>query len=76
LIGLSLVFLIRVYQLAISPYLPTQCRYEPTCSEFAMEAIEIQGVIKGLWLVAKRIAKCHPGRSGGYDPVPEKNSHK
>ena len=76
MIGLSLVFLIRVYQSAISPYLPTQCRYEPTCSEFAMEAIEIQGVIKGLWLVAKRIAKCHPGRSGGYDPVPEKNSHK
>jgi putative membrane protein insertion efficiency factor len=61
---------IRFYQSAISPWLPPSCRYTPTCSEYAAEAIEVHGVAKGTWLALKRIARCHPFCEGGYDPVP------
>ena len=64
------IFLIRGYQLAISPLLPASCRYYPTCSAYALEAFERYGVIKGGWLAMSRILRCHPFRSGGYDPVP------
>jgi putative membrane protein insertion efficiency factor len=61
--------LIRVYQLAISPMLGKNCRFEPTCSCYAHEAIERFGVLKGGYLSAKRIAKCNPLHPGGYDPL-------
>ncbi|GAB1421244.1 membrane protein insertion efficiency factor YidD [Anaerolineales bacterium] len=63
---------IRFYKKFISPGLPSSCRYEPTCSAYTYEAIEVHGVIKGTWLGIKRIARCHPGYPGGYDPVPPK----
>jgi len=66
-----LLGLIRVYQLALSPWLGTQCRYEPTCSKYAAEALERHGVTRGAWLAAKRLGRCHPWGRSGYDPVPE-----
>lgn len=65
--------LIRFYQYAISPLLPPTCRYSPTCSQYAVEAISIYGPVKGTWLALKRLSRCHPGYEGGYDPVPLKN---
>ena len=61
---------IRFYQRNISPGLPPRCRYIPTCSEYALDAVEKYGAVKGGWLAAKRIARCHPFHKGGYDPVP------
>lgn len=66
-----LIGLIRLYQLIISPLLGPRCRFSPTCSEYTIQAIRIQGVIKGIWLGIKRIGKCHPGHPGGHDPVPD-----
>lgn len=65
-----LIGLVRVYQYAISPLLGRSCRYFPTCSEFTVEAVQKHGAIKGVWLGAKRICRCHPWHPGGYDPVP------
>jgi len=64
-----LIFPIRVYQRVLSPLLPNRCRFYPTCSHYAVEAIEKHGA-RGLWLALKRILKCHPLHPGGYDPVP------
>lgn len=61
---------VRGYQLFVSPLFPASCRYIPTCSTYAVEAIERYGVVRGGWLAAKRIARCHPFRPGGPDPVP------
>ena len=65
---------IRAYRLLISPLLPPSCRFQPTCSAYALEALHQHGPIKGLWLAARRIARCHPiswlGGSSGFDPVP------
>ena len=61
---------IRFYQRQISPLLPPRCRYIPTCSEYALEAVEKYGAVKGSWLAAKRILRCNPFHKGGYDPVP------
>lgn len=72
----ALLLFIKFYKLAISPYWPGQCRYDPTCSEFAADAVTTHGALKGTWLAAKRIGRCHPGRSRGYDPVPEKSLSK
>ncbi|MDF0604514.1 membrane protein insertion efficiency factor YidD [Neisseriaceae bacterium TC5R-5] len=62
--------LIRFYQLAISPWLAPRCRYMPTCSSYAIEAVNRHGLFKGVWLSAKRIARCHPWGGSGHDPVP------
>ena len=61
---------IRFYQRQISPLSPPRCRYIPTCSEYALEAVEKYGAVKGSWLAAKRILRCNPFHKGGYDPVP------
>ena len=66
--------LIRFYQVAISPYTPASCRDSPTCSHYAIEALEVHGLFKGSWLAIKRISKCHPWGGNGYDPVPEKKA--
>ena len=66
------VALIRGYQYLISPYSSQTCRHVPTCSQYAVEAIQEWGVLKGVWLGVKRIAKCHPWGSSGYDPVPKR----
>ena len=62
--------IIRSYQLAISPWLGRNCRFYPTCSQYADEAINVHGVAKGGYLAVRRIIKCHPFHAGGYDPVP------
>lgn len=67
----SLVLIpIRFYQLTISPLLPPTCRYSPTCSQYAVEAIQKHGILKGIWLSMRRIGRCHPWGGSGYDPVP------
>lgn len=63
--------LIRLYQILLSPLLPPSCRFEPTCSRYAYQAIDQFGFLKGGWLAAKRLSRCHPFHPGGYDPVPE-----
>jgi len=68
---------IRFYQAAISPLLGSNCRHEPTCSQYTVEAIEEWGPLKGMWLGIKRISKCHPWGTMGFDPVPKKkNKHE
>jgi len=61
---------IRLYRLVVSPVLPPACRFLPTCSAYAMEAIERHGAAKGAWLAMRRLLRCHPFHAGGYDPVP------
>ena len=65
-----LKYLIRGYQLAISPLLGPRCRFYPSCSQYAIEAIETHGAVRGTWLTIKRISRCHPWHEGGFDPVP------
>ncbi|GAB6051759.1 membrane protein insertion efficiency factor YidD [Magnetospira thiophila] len=62
--------LVRGYQLLLSPVLPSSCRYQPTCSQYALEALARHGALRGGWLAAKRIGRCHPWGGMGYDPVP------
>ena len=64
------VFIIRAYQLLISPLTPPTCRYQPTCSAYSLEALKKHGVFKGGWLALKRIFSCHPWGGSGHDPVP------
>jgi uncharacterized protein len=65
-----LILLINAYRYLLSPWLGQNCRFHPTCSCFAREAIELHGSLKGSWLACKRILRCHPWHDGGYDPVP------
>ncbi|VXD22163.1 hypothetical protein PL8927_730036 [Planktothrix serta PCC 8927] len=67
-----LIALIRGYRFLISPLFPPVCRFHPTCSQYAIEAIERFGIIQGSWLAVRRILRCHPYHPGGYDPVPPK----
>ena len=71
-ITFPLIILIRGYQLIVSPILGSNCRFMPTCSEYAMESFKSYGLIKGFFLTIKRIGKCHPWGSHGYDPIPTK----
>ena len=65
-----LQFMIRAYQVLLSPFLGNHCRFTPSCSRYAIEAIEKHGSLRGSWLAVKRISRCHPLCDGGYDPVP------
>jgi putative membrane protein insertion efficiency factor len=65
-----LVFLITLYQRLLSPWLPPTCRFTPSCSQYAKEALSRYGVFQGIFLAGKRLLKCHPFHTGGYDPVP------
>lgn len=67
-----LITLIRGYRLLISPLFPPVCRFHPTCSQYAIDAVERFGIFQGSWLAMLRILRCHPYHPGGYDPVPEK----
>lgn len=66
--------LIKIYQKLVSPTMGPNCRFQPTCSAYALEAVQTHGVFRGGWLAAKRIGKCHPLHPGGYDPVPDVRS--
>jgi putative membrane protein insertion efficiency factor len=66
-----LIQVVRFYRLAISPWFGANCRFDPSCSTYAIEALQVHGVLKGTWLVVRRIGRCHPWGGSGYDPVPE-----
>jgi uncharacterized protein len=65
-----LLFMLRAYQYAIRPLMGANCRFFPSCSDYAREAVERHGAVKGAWLAARRVARCQPYHPGGYDPVP------
>lgn len=65
-----LIWMVRAYKTAVGPFLPPACRFSPTCSSYALEALERYGALKGTVLSAKRICRCHPWNPGGYDPLP------
>ncbi|HET6282660.1 MAG TPA: membrane protein insertion efficiency factor YidD [Polyangia bacterium] len=67
-----LIFLIRIYRAAISPLIGPSCRFEPSCSAYAEEALHQHGVVRGLWLATCRLGRCHPFSRGGIDPVPRR----
>lgn len=73
---LFLIGLIRIYQWCISPFLGSHCRFEPSCSHYAAEALKKHGLARGTYLCLNRIRKCHPWHEGGLDPVPNKNIRK
>lgn len=70
-----IIFCLRAYQRLLSPWLGMHCRYQPTCSTYAIEAIERHGMAKGMVLACARLARCHPFHRGGYDPVPPPGAH-
>lgn len=70
LLALPLIGLIKIYRYAISPWLGSRCRFYPSCSAYAHEALHRYGVVKGTLLAGRRIARCHPWNTGGYDPLP------
>ncbi len=71
-----LVFLVRGYQLLVSPLLGPRCRFTPTCSQYAVEALQTHGAVKGVWLTLRRVLCCHPLHPGGHDRVPPSHPHK
>ncbi len=70
------ILIVKFYQAAISPYLPSSCRYTPTCSHYTIEALQKHGLLKGGLLAIKRISSCNPWGGSGYDPVPDKKAKK
>jgi hypothetical protein len=68
--------LVRAYQLLLSPFAGGACRFEPSCSTYAMTAIETHGLARGLWLSIRRVARCHPFARSGFDPVPPRTGHR
>lgn len=76
LINWPFILCIKLYQWVISPIFPATCRFEPTCSNYAIQSIKEWGVFKGLFLAAKRIYSCKPGSKFGYDPVPKRNPNQ
>ena len=62
--------LIRSYQLTLSPFIGNQCRFHPSCSNYALDAVETHGALRGSWLAVRRLGRCHPFNPGGFDPVP------
>jgi putative membrane protein insertion efficiency factor len=74
LLAWPLLALVWLYRLLISPWLGANCRFEPTCSRYAIEALREHGAFRGTWLAAKRIGRCHPWGGSGYDPVPDKET--
>ncbi len=73
LLALPLIWLVRAYQLVISPMFPPSCRFYPSCSAYALTALERYGPLKGTWLAARRLLRCHPWNPGGVDHVPERS---
>ena len=76
LVKYPLIWLLKAYRFAISPLYGQVCRYHPSCSAYALEAVTVHGSIKGSWLAVRRIARCNPWARGGYDPVPAKASRR
>lgn len=72
----SIIILIKAYRLILSPWLGNHCRFYPSCSAYAIEAIQKHGTVKGSWLAIKRLGCCHPWHEGGVDPVPEGRRHE
>lgn len=70
ILALPFIIVIKFYQMAISPFFPSSCRYTPTCSHYTLEALKKYGLLKGGWLGIKRISRCHPWGGSGHDPVP------
>jgi putative membrane protein insertion efficiency factor len=66
-----LIQIVRLYRVAISPWLGGNCRFDPTCSSYALQALQRYGILRGSWLAMKRIGRCHPWGGSGFDPVPE-----
>ena len=76
LLALPLLLLLAVYRKLISPVLPQACRYYPSCSQYAQEAVRIHGAFSGSWLAARRVLRCHPWAPGGPDPVPTRTGKR
>lgn len=74
ILAIPFIWLIRFYQLAISPWIGSNCRFQPTCSHYGIEALKTHGILKGSWLTIQRISRCHPWGGSGYDPVPKKDT--
>ncbi len=72
----ALVWVIRAYQYSISPLIGPSCRFFPSCSEYAVEAVSRHGVVRGGWLALRRVGRCHPWHPGGFDPVPESRKRR
>jgi putative membrane protein insertion efficiency factor len=71
-----LIGFIKVYRMVLSPFVGQHCRFTPTCSEYAMQAINEHGSLRGSWLAVRRLSRCHPFHTGGWDPVPQKENTK
>jgi putative membrane protein insertion efficiency factor len=68
------LLIVRAYQLLLAPFSGGACRFEPSCSAYALEAIEMHGAVRGAWLALRRVARCHPFSRAGFDPVPQRRS--
>jgi putative membrane protein insertion efficiency factor len=72
----ALLFMLRAYQAFLSPLMPSACKFYPTCSQYAHEAVARFGARRGAWLTLKRLSRCRPFHTGGFDPVPDADSHE